>query len=165
MTTVDLGAQSLREAFGTFPTGVVAVCGLDSTGTPVGMAVSTFVPVSLEPPLVGICLQQASRTWPVLRKMTTLGISVLGSEHRDVARQLAAREGDRFAGMTTSVTDRGAVHLAGSPTLFECALEQEFEAGDHVIAVLRVLTVDFEPEAQPLLFHRSRFAEVSSASA
>lgn len=75
-TTLD--AATLREAFGHFPTGVVAIAA-EIDGTRTGLAASTFVPVSLDPPLVAFCVQNSSTTWPNLRGAPRLGISVLGS--------------------------------------------------------------------------------------
>lgn len=160
MKTMDLAAHSLRQAFSTFPTGVVAVCGVDAAGRPAGMAVSSFVPISLDPPLVGICLQKTSRTWPDLRRISTLGISVLCQEQREVARLLSMKEGDRFAGVPISVTDLGAVMISGAAAYFEVQLSSEVEAGDHLIAVLEVASVTCDIDTSPLLFHRSGFAEL-----
>lgn len=70
MIDVDLNedkATLLRRAFGCFPTGVAAVCAVAETG-PVGMAVSSFTSVSLEPPLLSVCMQNSSTTWPTLRR-------------------------------------------------------------------------------------------------
>ncbi|WGY00354.1 flavin reductase family protein [Nocardioides sp. QY071] len=160
MQTHTLAADSLRTAYSAFPTGVVAVCGIDRTGAPAGMAISSFVPISLDPPLVGISLQKSSRTWPGLRSIPVLGISVLSAHHADVARRLAAKEGDRFAGLATSVTDRGAVLIDGAAATFECRLVEEVEAGDHVIAMLGLEVVRSDSAAAPLLFHLSRFVEL-----
>jgi flavin reductase (DIM6/NTAB) family NADH-FMN oxidoreductase RutF len=156
----DLAGETLRQAFAAFPTGVVAVCALDADGTPTGMAVSTFVPVSLDPPLVGICLQQSSRTWQVLRELPTLGISVMSNGHHRVARQLAAKDGDRFAGVATAVTDHGAVLLSDAAAAFECTRVDEVGAGDHVFVILRIASAAWDVDASPLLFHRSQFLEL-----
>jgi flavin reductase (DIM6/NTAB) family NADH-FMN oxidoreductase RutF len=155
-----LDEQSLRNAFGTCPSGVVAVCG-SAAGGPVGMAVSTFVPVSLAPPLAAICVQRTSRTWAVLRTLPALGISVLADGHEDAARALAAKDGDRFAHLATDTTPEGAVHVLGGPTRLVCSLEAATEAGDHLIATLRIHTARTEPAIDPLVFHRSGFARVS----
>src|SRR5690606_13074244 len=74
MTTVELG---LRRVYGAYPTGVTAVAGLVG-GRPVGIAASSFVPVSLTPPLVSVCVAHTSTTWPLLRDLPRIGISVLG---------------------------------------------------------------------------------------
>jgi flavin reductase (DIM6/NTAB) family NADH-FMN oxidoreductase RutF len=155
-----LDQHFLRKAFGTCPSSVVAVCGL-ATGARVGMAVSTFVPVSLAPPLAAICVQRTSRTWAVLRTLPALGVSVLADGHEDAARALAAKDGDRFAGLATDTTPEGAVHVLGGPTRFVCSLEAETEAGDHLIATLRIHAAHVEPAIAPLVFHRSGFARVT----
>src|ERR1035438_10603045 len=87
----------LRRVFGTFPTGVTAVAAF-AGGAPLGLAASSFTSVSLGPPFVSVCIAQSSRTWPRLREVPRLGISVLGAHQEDVSRRLAARGDDRLAG-------------------------------------------------------------------
>ena len=110
MSSTDLSPASLREAFGHFPSGVIAIAA-EVDGTLVGLAASTFVPVSLDPPLVSFCVQNTSTTWPKLKDLPFLGISVLGESHDAVVKTLAAKTGDRFAGLETKSTDRGAVFI------------------------------------------------------
>lgn len=165
MKTLELAADALRAAFATFPTGVVAVCGIDGGGAPAGMAVSSFFPISLDPPLVGLCLQKTSRTWPGLRDIPVLGISVLNNGHDGVAKKLAAKEGNRFADAQTIVTDRGAVFVAGAAAAFECRFVNEVDAGDHVIAMLEVESVTCNGEVVPLLFHLSKFVDLALPAA
>jgi flavin reductase (DIM6/NTAB) family NADH-FMN oxidoreductase RutF len=152
----QLDGTALRAAFGTFPTGVVAVGG-HVDGVPMGLAASTFVPVSLDPPLVSFCVQHTSTTWPKLRGLPRLGVSVLGESHGDSARALAARTGDRFAGLAVDVRSGTAVLLDGCPAALECAVEQEIPAGDHAIVLLRVLALRIDRSVAPLVFHGSRF--------
>jgi flavin reductase (DIM6/NTAB) family NADH-FMN oxidoreductase RutF len=156
MAGPELDGAALRAAFGTFPTGVVAVGGRVD-GVPMGLAASTFVPVSLDPPLVSFCVQHTSTTWPRLRGLPRLGVSVLGEAHGDSARALAARTGDRFAGLSIDVSSGSAVLLDGCPATLECAVEQEIPAGDHAIVLLRVLALRTEGSVAPLVFHGSRF--------
>lgn len=153
-------ADDLRTVFGSYPTGVVAVCGMVA-GERVGMAMSTFVPVSLDPPLVGVCVQRTSRTWPLLRLAERLGISVLAHHHEDAARALAARSGDRFAGIDLEFGD-GTVHVAGSTARLVCTVESEVDAGDHFFVVLRVHTASLTAGTEPLVFHRSAFVDLTA---
>lgn len=146
----------LKSAFATFPTGVVAVGGLVD-GVAAGMAASTFVPVSLDPALVSFCVQHTSTTWPKLRTLPRVGVSVLGESHDRAARALAARTGDRFAGLSVQVTPAGAVLVEGCPARLECRLEREIPAGDHLIVLLRVITLRTDGHVAPLVFHGSRF--------
>ncbi|BDX34815.1 oxidoreductase [Mycobacterium antarcticum] len=156
MTGTDLSPTSLREAFGHFPSGVIAIAAqLD--GIRVGLAASTFVPVSLDPPLVSFCVQNTSTTWPKLKDLPFLGISVLGEAHDAAAKTLAAKTGDRFAGLETSSSDRGAVFIHGTSVWLESAIEQEVVAGDHTIVVLRVHDITVHDDVAPIVFHRSAF--------
>ncbi|BBX75326.1 flavin reductase family protein [Mycobacterium shinjukuense] len=151
-----LTPSSLREAFGHFPSGVVAIAA-EVDGVREGLAASTFVPVSLEPPLVSFCVQNISTTWPKLKRVPMLGISVLGEAHDEAARTLAAKTGDRFAGLETVSTQSGAVFVKGTGLWLESAIEQLIPAGDHTIVVLRVSHVTVDPEVAPIVFHRSEF--------
>src|SRR6187399_3259937 len=104
MSPTNLSPTTLREAFGHFPSGVIAIAA-EVEGTLIGLAASTFVPVSLDPPLVSFCVQNSSTTWPKLKDLPLLGISVLGEAHDAAAKTLAAKTGDRFAGLETKSTD------------------------------------------------------------
>jgi flavin reductase (DIM6/NTAB) family NADH-FMN oxidoreductase RutF len=157
----DLSPTSLREAFGHFPTGVIAIAA-EVDGTRVGLAASTFVPVSLDPPLVSFCVQNTSTTWPKLKDLPLLGISVLGEAHDAAARTLAAKTGDRFAGLSTTSTEGGAVFIDGTSVWLESAIEQEVPAGDHVIVVLRVNSLTVHDDVAPIVFHRSTFRKLGA---
>jgi flavin reductase (DIM6/NTAB) family NADH-FMN oxidoreductase RutF len=152
----DLTPLSLREAFGHFPTGVVAIAA-EIDGVRVGLAASTFMPVSLDPPLVSFCVQNTSETWPKLKDLPMLGISVLGEAHDAAVRTLAAKTGDRFAGLETVSHESGAVFIKGTSVWLESAIEQLVPAGDHTIVVLRVNNLQVDSEVAPIVFHRSVF--------
>jgi len=158
---INLDPSSLREAFGHFPTGVIAIAA-EVDGTRVGLAASTFVPVSLDPPLVSFCVQNTSTTWPRLKDLPYLGISVLGESHDAAARSLAAKTGDRFAGLETSSSERGAVFIHGTSVWLESSIEQTIPAGDHLIVVLRVSDITIHPDVSPIVFHRSTFRRLGT---
>jgi len=157
----DLSPTTLREAFGHFPSGVIAIAA-EVDGTRVGLAASTFVPVSLDPPLVSFCVQNSSTTWPKLEHLPLLGISLLGEAHDAAARTLAAKTGDRFAGLTTVSTEGGAVFIDGTSVWLESAIEQLVPAGDHIIVVLRVTSLTVHEDVAPIVFHRSTFRKLGA---
>ncbi len=161
MNSRNLTPSSLREAFGHFPSGVVAIAA-EVEGVREGLAASTFVPVSLEPPLVSFCVQNISETWPKLKRVPMLGISVLGEAHDEAARTLATKTGDRFAGLETVSNETGAVFIKGTSLWLESAIEQLIPAGDHTIVVLRVTQVTVDPEVAPIVFHRSMFRRLGA---
>jgi flavin reductase (DIM6/NTAB) family NADH-FMN oxidoreductase RutF len=156
-----LTPDSLRDAFGHFPTGVIAIAA-EVDGARIGLAASTFVPVSLDPPLVSFCVQNTSTTWPKLLDCPHLGISVLGERHDGAARTLAARTGDRFAGLTTVTSARGAVFIEGTSVWVESAVERSIIAGDHSVVILRVTEMSVHPGIAPTVFHRSIFRRLET---
>nr|MDT0659531.1 flavin reductase family protein [Micromonospora sp. DSM 115978] len=146
----------LRRALGLFPSGVTAFCSLVD-GEPMGMAASSFTSVSLEPPLVSVCVAHTSTTWERLAEQGRFGLSVLSSEHASVARMLSTRSQNRFADIDWVASAGGAVFIENAPLWLECVPYREIEAGDHVIVVLRVAALSMSPETDPIVFHRSNF--------
>jgi flavin reductase (DIM6/NTAB) family NADH-FMN oxidoreductase RutF len=161
-TNQDLDPVRLREAFGLFPTGVVAVAA-EVEGSITGLAASSFTSVSLEPPLVSVNLARTSKTWPALRRAPRLGVTVLAEDHADLCRQLAGPVEQRFDGIAHTVGPRGAVTLDEGLARFECSVYREVEAGDHVLVLLQLHTVSDSadvPDGNPLVFHRSAFGRL-----
>lgn len=156
-----LTSETLREAFGHFPAGVIAIAA-EVEGIRIGLAASTFVPVSLEPPLVSFCVQNTSATWPKLSATPSLGISLLGESHDAAARALAAKTGDRFAGLETVSSADGAVFIKGTNIWLESAIEQLVPAGDHTIVILRIKEITVHADVSPIVFHRSAFRRLDS---
>lgn len=153
-------AAQLRTVFGCFPSGVTAVCA-EVDGEPVGMAASSFTSVSVEPPLVSVCVQNSSETWPRLRVTGRIGLSVLSDGQDSVCRSLSTKHGDRFAGVQWTRGDDGAIFIEGAAAMLDCTLYRELAAGDHAIALLRIRQVHAEVDAAPLVFHGSRFRRLA----
>lgn len=154
-----LDQRTLRDAFGAFPSGVVAVAA-SVRGRLTGIAASSFTSVSIEPPLVSFSISTASSTWPLLREADRLGISVLADHHDAVCRQLAGPREERFGGLPFRVTGNGAVLLDEAVATFDCSIHDEVVAGDHVVVLLEVHEVGSGDGEHPLVFHRSAFAKL-----
>ncbi len=149
-------ATQLRRVFGCYPSGVTAVCAQTEDG-PVGMLVSSFTSVSLEPPLVSICIMQTSRTWSLLRTRPRLGISILGDGHDELCQRFSSRAEDKFAGLELTMTAEGAVLLPDTTAWLNCSIRDELPAGDHTIVLLRIESLRARPATAPLIFHGSRY--------
>jgi flavin reductase (DIM6/NTAB) family NADH-FMN oxidoreductase RutF len=160
--SVELTPGVLRAAFGNFPSGITAVAAM-SDGVPIGLAASSFTSVSIEPPLVSVCVAWTSTTWPLLRPLSRLGLSVLAEEHGPVARSLAAKGIDRFADIDWNHNEQGAVFVHGSALWLETTLWKEVPAGDHAIALLQIEGLWSYPDVSPLIFHGSTFRQLRSA--
>jgi flavin reductase (DIM6/NTAB) family NADH-FMN oxidoreductase RutF len=151
-----LSPAILREAFGRYPSGVTALCGLVD-GIPVGLTASSFTSVSLEPPLVSVCIARTSTTWPAMRHLPSFGISVLSNDQGPLARAMSARGTDRFSGVDWLAAETGAVFVHGSTLWLECDLESLVAAGDHFIAIFEVTHLESYPDIAPIVFHASQF--------
>ena len=166
-TNQDLDPQALREAFGVFPSGVVAVAA-EVDGRQTGLAASSFTSVSLSPPLVSFSIANASKTWPDLRRAEHLGVTVLADHHGEVCRQLAGPVDQRFDGIPVTVSEDGALTLDEGLARFDCTVYREVEAGDHKIVLLRLHAVesadDGEDSSLPLVFHRSAFGRMATSA-
>ncbi|KQV77129.1 oxidoreductase [Aeromicrobium sp. Root344] len=149
----------MRSAFGCFPTGVVAVSAM-SEGNPICMVASSFVGVSISPPLVAFCVQWESQTWARLKDLPRLGISVLGAEHDQSVRRLASRAEDKFHELGLCVREEGSVFVDGATAWLDCSTQDVMPAGDHGIVLLRIHELTLRPEAEPLVFHGSAFRQL-----
>lgn len=163
-SATDPGA--LKRAYSCFPSGVVAVCRRDGSGAPVGMSASAFTTVSLDPPLVSICVRRESATWPLLRdaggnaggaRPVQLGISVFAADQGDACRQLAGPPPDRFTGWTPLAHPDGALFIPGATAHLVCTVSAEMPAGDHTIVLLQIESLRSDSEVEPLVFHASTF--------
>lgn len=162
-TNQDLDPARLREAFGSFPSGVVAVAA-EVDGRLLGLAASSFTSVSLNPPLVSINLAVTSKTWPDLRRATHLGLTVLADHHGPLCRQLAGPVAERFTDVAHTVTPQGAVLIDDGLAKFDTTVHREVDAGDHVLVLLELHAVDNGGSAlSPLVFHRSQFGSLAPA--
>ncbi len=147
---------ALRTAYSCFPSGVVAVCS-QIDFAPVGMAASSFATVSLDPPLVSLCVQHTSSTWPKLRNAPRIGLSVFAASQDLLCRQLAGPAAHRFDGITPQVSDNGALFIPGSAAILSCSLYDEVSAGDHDLVLLAIEALSADPGIEPLVFHASTF--------
>lgn len=159
----ELDETTLRRVYGCFPSGVVAVCARTDEGL-VGMTLSTFIPVSLDPPLVAISVRRASATWPILATAPALGLSALAAGHEGVARQLSSSGADRFAGVRTENGSDGAAWLVDAPVVMTCVVECEVTAGDHLLVVLSVQGIVRYQDNDPLVFHASHIRALGQPS-
>ncbi len=153
-----LDSRRFRQVLGRFATGVVAITALDPVnGEPCGLAANSFTSVSLDPPLVAFCVAHTSSSWPRVRGAKVLTVNVLAEHQQPVCAQMAAKGGDKFAGLRWTGSPGGNPVLDGSLAWMDCSVEAEHPAGDHMIVVARVLQLDTHADGGPLLFFRGGY--------
>jgi flavin reductase (DIM6/NTAB) family NADH-FMN oxidoreductase RutF len=130
-----VASAGFRRACGRFPTGVAIASVLDAKGTPHGLTVSSFTSVSLDPPLVLICLGHQVSAIDAFRASEYFGINVLAEDQRDLAERFTRKGQDRFDGLKWRRGTTGVPILPGVLAAIECAVRQRIAAGDHDIFV------------------------------
>jgi flavin reductase (DIM6/NTAB) family NADH-FMN oxidoreductase RutF len=150
------GPAEFRRVLGHFASGVTVVTGRDEKG-PVGLAVNSFTSVSLDPPLVAICVNRASTTWPRLRAAGHFTVNILAADQEGVSRRFASIGGERFEGIGWRPSPSGSPLLEGSLAWIDATVEAEHEAGDHILVVGRVSALDVVREGAPLVFYRGGY--------
>ncbi|WP_368680323.1 flavin reductase family protein (plasmid) [Rhodococcus opacus] len=163
--TAPTDPAALRAVFANIPQTVIALCGLGADGRPRGLAASSFTTVSLAPPIVSVAMAHTSTTWPTLRDIPRLGVSVLAEDQDTVCRALSARGTDRFADVHWHAGTDGAVLLDDAVATMECTIVGEIPAGDHQIVLLRIEVLDADPARDPLVFHGSTFRTLAPIDA
>lgn len=146
-----------REAMSGFLTGVTIVTTHDDEGAPAGTAVNAFCALSMEPPLLLVCLDRGSRTLDMLRRAGSFCVNILSDRHEAIVGPFASKsEADRFGKVSHSHTVSGDPVLDDSVAWFDCAVHQILEGGDHEIVIGRVKRLGSDREAAPLAYHRGQ---------
>ncbi|MNS27577.1 Flavin-dependent monooxygenase, reductase subunit HsaB [compost metagenome] len=156
--THSIDPHYYREVLGAYPTGVCVVAASLADGRRVGMAVGSFTSVSLDPPLVAFFPAKTSTSWPEIQKAERFCINVLADDQEWLCRKFAARGDDKFAGVAHDL-EHGAPRIDGAVAWIGCDLEAVHDAGDHVIVVSRVLSLETRDAGQPLIFLRGRYGQ------
>lgn len=134
--------KSLRDAFGAFLTGVTVVTAHDGEGNPVGFTANSFTSVSLDPPLLLVCLAKKSGNYQTLTTANGFAVNILSERQQDISNTFARPVDDRFAAVNWEKGPFGAPVLADVAAWFDCSMHQVVDAGDHAILIGRVEAFD-----------------------
>ncbi|MEB8388822.1 flavin reductase family protein [Rhodobacteraceae bacterium KMM 6894] len=151
--------RALREAFGQFATGVTVVTTRQPDGTPRGFTANSFTSVSLDPPLLLVCIAKSAHSCAVFGEAEHFGVNVLCEDQKDISGLFASRAQDKFQQIDWIEGTGGVPLLPGSVAMFACVQHQRIDAGDHVVLIGRVLdsTVNTAP---PLGYHRGSYFSI-----
>lgn len=127
-----------RRAAGQFMTGVTVVTTIDAEGERFGLTANSFTSVSLDPPLILICIGNDTSTVKAFEAGNGFVVHVLAADQRDASMQFAAKGIDRFEGLDVEAGFNGLPVVAGALATFECSLANIYEGGDHLIFVGKV---------------------------
>lgn len=155
---MQVDERSFRKALGSFPTGVTVVTGvMPEDGKLVGVTVSAFSSLSLDPALVLFCLDKRTRSLDAFLK-GCVAIHILREDQREVSIQFASRMEDKFNAVEYSLNSSGVPLLAGCLARLECSVAEAIDQGDHYIIICQVVNLEYKTGGQPLLYFRGAYA-------
>jgi flavin reductase (DIM6/NTAB) family NADH-FMN oxidoreductase RutF len=161
-------ASAFRRAMSSFATGVTVVTVAGPDGSMHGLTVNSFTSVSLDPMLVLVCLDQASRGAGLIERAGAFVVNVLSADQQDISRWFANRHrpagSTMFDGVPFEPGVTGCPVLVDAAASFDCRLRQSHRAGDHLIVLGEVVALEHRPELEPLIFHAGTYKSLERES-
>ena len=152
-------AGEFRRVLGQFATGVTIITAVDGD-EPVGVAANSFTSVSLDPPLVLFCVGRDSTTWPRIERARKFAVNILGEHQEDLSQLFAKKGADRFGQVDWRIGVGGSPVLENVIAYLDCEFWAEYDGGDHIIVVGRVLDLGVDHDAGPLLFFQGKYGRI-----
>lgn len=159
MTVRDFSKTDFRNALGSFATGVTVITALGKNGRKVGMTANSFNSVSLDPALVLWSIGRDSNCFEDFIAAEAYAIHILSEDQQEISNLFAQTGSDRFAGLETTEGLSGVPLLSNYSTCFQCRIEHQYDGGDHVILVGKV--IEFSDNGnKPLIFYRGGYGAI-----
>jgi len=155
-----VGKEEFRRALGYFASGVTVVTNKNQDNKPQGITVSAFNSVSLEPPLILVCIDKRASIHNHLTEGSYFGVNILGDDQELISRRFASKDEDRFEGMGFTYGVTGSPLLTGSLATIECRVVYAYPGGDHTIFVGEVEATGVR-EGKPLTYFRSGYSQLA----
>lgn len=151
-----IGPDEFRRLLGHFATGVTIVTTSDADARPTGLTVSAFASLSLDPPLVLVCVAHKAQSYPALRERGRFAVNMLSADQLELSRRFATTRLDKFDGVAYRPSPSGLPLLHGALAWIECVTVAAHDEGDHTVFVGRVEHGD-AGAGEPLLYYRGTY--------
>jgi flavin reductase (DIM6/NTAB) family NADH-FMN oxidoreductase RutF len=151
-----IAPDDFRRVLGHFASGVTIVSTCDADGRPTGLTASAFSSVSLDPPLILVCVDHKSQSYPAMRERGRFAVNILALDQEAVSRRFASSRLDKFDGVPHRITELGVPVVEGAVAQLECVTVSMHVEGDHTIFVGRVEHA-VAAGGDPLLYSRGRY--------
>ena len=158
---MPIDSQELRRILGHFPTGVTVITTKDDTGSPFGLTANAFTSLSLNPPLILICVDKGAQCYSCFVESNVFTVNFLREDQEGISRRFATEGVDKFAGLNWHEGAYGAAVLDDAIGYLECKIVQSYESGDHTIIVGEVLN-GLAGGGRPLLFFKGKYQRLPS---
>jgi flavin reductase (DIM6/NTAB) family NADH-FMN oxidoreductase RutF len=153
-----LTSGEFRDVIGHFATGVTVITVLHDDA-PLGTTASAVCSLSLEPPMVVICMNETSATGQAVGEAGSFAINILSDAQQDLARRFASKAADKFEGVPMATGPFGQPLLEASLAQLECRVVETVTGGTHVVFLAEVLGATAGVGA-PLAYFRGRFGRL-----
>lgn len=157
---VNVDQMTFRKALSNFASGVTIVSACDENAHPYAMTVSAFTSLSLEPPLILVCIGRNSTRAEKFSQARFFAVNVLSADQAALSDRFARAQGVDFDGVDYDLWDHGVPIFAGAVAALECERGKIHEEGDHYIMIGRVLRAKFDENRRPLLHFRREYGGV-----
>jgi len=151
-----LDAREIRNVMGHFATGVTVITTKDITGKPFGLTVNSFTSLSLNPPLVVVCVDKTVDCYSCFDETKVFAVNVLSEDQEELSRRFATKGIEKFAGIQWRMGEHGAPLLDGVIGTIECKVNHSYEGGDHTIFLGEILSAAAKGD-RPLLFFKGKY--------
>lgn len=158
---LSIDPLAFRNCLGQFPTGVCIVTA-PADEEPLGMTMSSFNSLSLDPPLILFSIDRRSRGLGLWERAPAYAVHVLSQSQRDLSNRFARAGSDKWAGLEYRTGVSGTPLLAGASAVMECVAHAQHDGGDHVLFIARVQHFDVHPDRLPLVFCKGSYNELGS---
>jgi flavin reductase ActVB len=153
---MPINSEDFRNAMSRFASGVTVVTTKDAAGDPHGITVSAFSSVSLDPPLVLICIENAAGSVHAFKQSKMFVVNVLSREQIELSERFAAQIADKFAGVDLDLDIDGIPVLSNCLVNLSCRVRNVYDGGDHTIFVGEVES-SIVAEGDPLIYFRGDY--------
>jgi flavin-dependent trigonelline monooxygenase, reductase component len=162
--TSDVDPAQFRDALAQFATGVTIVTTIDRDGFPRGFTANSFTSVSLDPPLVLVCVSRAVNSYPALTQSCGFVVNILAQGQRELSQRFASKAPDKFDGIAWSPSATGSPILDGALAWLECRPWRRVTAGDHAVLIGEVTDLGVNP-GEPLAYFGRAYGALASLTA
>jgi flavin reductase (DIM6/NTAB) family NADH-FMN oxidoreductase RutF len=155
-----IGPDDFRKVLGHFASGVTIITTCDGDGRATGLTASAFTSVSLDPPLILVCIAHKSQSYPSIMERGRFAVNFLRREQEDLSRRFATTRLDKFDGVPHRISALGLPVLTEALAHVECVTVATHVEGDHTLFIGRVDACD-TTEGMPLLYYRGKYESLS----
>jgi flavin reductase (DIM6/NTAB) family NADH-FMN oxidoreductase RutF len=151
--------RELRNVFGTFATGVTIITTNDVNGKPFGLTANSYTSLSLDPPLVLVCVDKKVDCYACFEQSKVFAVNFLAEDQEHLSTRFATKGIEKFEGVSVRPGSVGVPLLEGAIGYIECKLVEGFEGGDHTIYVGEVQSASASGD-RPLLFFKGKYKKL-----